>query len=252
MNGVKNIKIEKFDPPADAPSNQGAMVKLVTSMNNPSLIGLPLGSVALDLFYEDTRLGQAKAKDTVLIGASKSPLILEDTLYRQTEQKHQDNLSALYSNYLTERPLAMIMAVFPLKSDSISPVTWLTNGTMALTLNVPLQSSVPLQFIHGIAVDDLAIAFNSTTPYIPTLQSSKMSAGFKLPFNISISAWSACNSIALAYAGKGLGSINSGIPNLANSNTSDLISFSLPSSSMMINYGAHEDFGTFVADLTTS
>ncbi|KAG0263981.1 hypothetical protein BG011_007702 [Mortierella polycephala] len=251
MNGFKNIKIEKLDLHADAPNNQGAMVKLVMFMNNPSPIGVSLGSVVLDLFYEDTHLGQVTAKDAVLVGASKSPLILEGTLYRQTEQKHLDNLSVFFSNYLSGKVVMAVAKGVSVKPDSIRPMPWVSDGIMALTLNVPLRSSMSLQLIHGIAIDNFAITLNSTTPYVPTIQSTKMSAGFKLPFNISISARNVSNSIALAYADKVLGNINSGIPSLANLNTSGLISFSLPTSSMMINDGAHEDFDTFVEGLIT-
>ena len=61
----------------DAPNNQGAVVKLVTLMNNPSLIGMILGSIVLDLFFEGTHLGQVTAQSATLVGGgSESPLEL--------------------------------------------------------------------------------------------------------------------------------------------------------------------------------
>src|SRR5690554_1224839 len=95
MNGFGKVTIDSFTMPGDAPNNTGAYVRLVTSMNNPSPIGMVRGTMVLDMFYEGTYLGQVTAKDAVLVGNSPSPLILEGLLFRQTNQADLDRVSIL-------------------------------------------------------------------------------------------------------------------------------------------------------------
>ncbi|KAG0271035.1 hypothetical protein BGZ95_001226 [Linnemannia exigua] len=251
MNGFGKITIKKFDLPGDAPNNQGAIVKLVTLMNNPSPIGMTLGSIVLDLFYEGTHLGQVTAQNATLVGGgSESPLELEGVLYRQTMAQDLAHLSVLMSNYLGGKVTTTTAKGVSVKPDGVNPVSWLSNGIMALTLTVPLQSPVPLQIIQGIKIMDMGIAFNPATPYVPTVSSKSMTAGFKIPFNITVKAQSVTNSIALGYAGKVLGDILDSIPSQANSNIPGLISFGLPPSPLVVKQDAHEEFNTFLADLT--
>ncbi|KAF9988201.1 hypothetical protein BGZ75_009820 [Mortierella antarctica] len=250
MNGFQNIKLEKFDLPSDAPDNQGAVVKLVTSMNNPSPIGVVLGSVVLDLFYEGTHLGQVTAQDAVLVGGSPSPLTLEGTLYRQSDQHDLDNLSVLFSNYLAGKATITTAKGVSVKPNGREPVSWLSDGIMALTLSVPLQSPVPIQIIQGIQINDLGIAFHPDASYSPTVQSKSMSAGFKVPFNITINTRSVSNTITMGYAGKILGNINHSSPSPASSDIPGQISFGLPPSTLAVLPASQEEFNNFLADLT--
>lgn len=251
MNGFGKIMIKKFDLPRDVPNNQGAVVKLVTLMNNPSPIGMTLGSIVLDLFYEGTRLGQVTAQNATLVGGgSESPLELEGVLYRQMGTEDLKHLSVLFSNYLAGKVTMTMAKGVSVKPDGVNPVSWLSDGIMALILTVPLQSPTSLQIIGGIQIMDMGIAFNPATPYVPTVLSKSMTAGVKFPFNITIHVQTVSNSIALGYGGKVLGDIQASVPSQVNSNLRDLITFSLPSSPLVVKDDAHEDFNTFLADLT--
>ncbi|CAO3570476.1 unnamed protein product [Mortierella alpina] len=250
MDKFQNIKLEKFDLPSDAPDNQGAIVKLTTSMNNPSPIGVVLGSVVLNLFYGGTHLGQVKAQNAVLVGGSSSPLTLEDTLYRQSDQKDLNNLSTLFSNYLAGGATITTAKGISVKPNGKEPVSWLSDGIMALTLSVPLQSPVPIQIIQGIQINDLGIAFHPDASCSPTVQSNSMSAGFKIPFNITIHTRSVSNTISMGFAGKILGNINNGMPCPASSEIPGQISFALPPSTLNVLPDSKEEFNNFLADLT--
>ncbi|KAF9548058.1 hypothetical protein EC957_007341 [Mortierella hygrophila] len=251
MDGFEKITINKFDLPRDAPNNQGAVVKMVTVMNNPSPIGMTLGSIVLDLFYEGTYLGQVTAQNATLVGGgSESPLELEGVLYRQTGTEDMNHLSVLFSNYLAGRVTMTVAKGVSVKPDGVNPVSWLSEGIMALTLTVPLQSPKPLQIINGIQIMDMGITFNPATPYVPTVLSKSMTAGVKFPFNITIHVQTVTNSITLGYGGKVLGDIQASVPSQVNSNLQDLIAFSLPSSPLVVMGDAHEYFNTFLADLT--
>ncbi|KAF9930021.1 hypothetical protein FBU30_000934 [Linnemannia zychae] len=251
MNNFGKISIKKFDLPSDAPNNQGAMIKLVTLMNNPSPIGMTLGSIVLDLFYNNTHLGQVTAQNATLLGGSESPLELEGVLFRQIEAKKLTDLSVMMSNYLGGKVTNTTAKGVLVKPDGTNPVSWLSNGLTGLTLNVPLQSPDPLQIIQGIQAMDMGIAFPPATPYVPTVSSKTMIAGFKIPFNITVNATTITNSIALGYQDKMLGNINGSVPSLASTNIPGMIAFSLPPSPLVVKEDAHDAFSTFLADLTT-
>ncbi|KAG9063095.1 hypothetical protein KI688_004695 [Linnemannia hyalina] len=172
--------------------------------------------LVLDLFYEGTYLGQVTAQNATLVGGgSGSPVMMT---------------------------VAKSVSVKP---DGVNPVSWLNDGIMALTLTVPLRSPKPLQIINGIQTMDMGITFNPATPYVPTVLSKSITAGVKFPFNITIHV----QTNQLDYVGV-LGDIQASVPSQVNSNLQDLIAFCLPSSPLVVMGDAHEDFNTFLADLT--
>ncbi|KAK3814249.1 MAG: hypothetical protein J3Q66DRAFT_315012 [Benniella sp.] len=251
MNGFGKVTIESFTMPGDAPNNGGALVKLVTSMNNPSPIGMVLGSMILDLYYEGTHLGQVTAKDAVLVGNSPSPLTLEGVLFRQTNQTDLDNVSVLMSNYLGGKVTMTSAKGVSVKPDGVNAVSWLSEGLLALTLNVPLQSPVPLNVIRDISIKDMAMVFDQNKPYVPTASSNTVTAGFQLPFNITVAMQNVSNTMSIVYKDKVVGDINAAVWSEANSDMNKgLIVFSLPPSPLAVKEDAKEEFNQFVADLT--
>jgi hypothetical protein len=153
------------------------------------------------------------------------------------------------SNYLGGKVTMTTARGVSVKPDGVHPVSWLNNGTANLTLEVPLQSPVPLQIIHGIKMMDMGNTFNPAMPYVPTILSRSMTAGFKLPFNITVKAQSVSNSIALGYGGKVLGETHGSVTSQANSSVPGLISFALPPSPLVVKEDMHEEFNKFLAGL---
>ncbi|KAF9914339.1 hypothetical protein BX616_008496 [Lobosporangium transversale] len=253
MNGFGKVTIDSFTMPGDAPNNAGAYVRLVTSMNNPSPIGMTLGTMVLDLFYEGTYLGQVTATDAVLIGNSPSPLTLEGLLFYQTNQTDLDNVSTLMSNFLAGKVTMTSAKGVAVKPDGINSISWLSNGLLSLTLNVPLQSPTPLNVIRDISIKDMGMIFNETSPYTPTASSNMVTAGFKLPFNITVGMQSVSNSMSILYKGKVLTDINAAVWSQAQSDVpGGLIVFSLPPSLLVVKDDAKEEFDQFIADLTVN
>ncbi|KAF9944376.1 hypothetical protein BGZ65_012150, partial [Modicella reniformis] len=253
MNGFGKVAIDSFTMPGDAPNNAGAYVKLVTSMNNPSPIGMVLGTMVLDMFYQNTYLGQVTAKNAVLIGNSPSPLTLEGILFRQTNQTDLDNVSTLMSNFLAGKVTMTSAKGVSVKPNGVNDVSWLSKGLLALTLNVPLQSPTPLNVIRDINIKDMGMVFNQSNPYVPIASSNTVTAGFKLPFNITVGMQNVSNTMSILYKGKVVGDIDAAVWSQANSDISNgLIVFSLPPSPLVIKEDAKEEFNQFVADLTVN
>ncbi|KAG0263558.1 hypothetical protein BG011_008622 [Mortierella polycephala] len=253
MNGFGKVTIDSFTMPGDAPNNTGAYVRLVTSMNNPSPIGMVLGTMVLDMFYEGTYLGQVTAKDAVLVGNSPSPLILEGLLFRQTNQADLDRVSVLMSNFLAGKVTMTTAKGVSVLPDGVNSVSWLSRGLLALTLNVPLQTPTPLNVIRDISIKDMSMVFNPATPFAPTASSNLVTAGFKLPFDITVSMQNVSNVMSIVYKDKVLGDIDAAVWNEALSDVPNgLIVFSLPPSPLIVKEDAQEEFSQFVADLTVN
>ncbi|KAF9431427.1 hypothetical protein BGZ76_000324, partial [Entomortierella beljakovae] len=253
MNSFNQVVIDSFEMPGDAPNNAGAYVRLVTSMNNPSPIGVTLGTMVLDMFYEGTFLGQVTAKNAVLIGNSPSPLILEGTLVRQTNQTDLDKISVLISSYLSGGSAMTSAKGVSVKPDGVSEVSWLSNGLLSLTLNVPLKSPVPLNVIRDIKIMDMGMIFNTSSPYAPTSSSNTITAGFKLPFNITVGMQNVSNTMSLIYKDKILTDIDAAVWDPLRSDVPNgLLTFNMPSSPLVVKEDAHEEFNNFIADLTVN
>ncbi|KAF9198816.1 hypothetical protein BGZ49_000267 [Haplosporangium sp. Z 27] len=253
MNNFNKVVIDSFEMPGDAPNNTGAYVRLVTSMNNPSPIGVTLGTMVLDLSYNGTYLGQVTATNAVLIGNSASPLTLEGVLIRQTNQTDLDKISNLMSVYLSGGSALTSAKGVSVKPDGVNSISWLSNGLLSLTLNVPLKSPVVLNVINNIQILDMGMVFNKSNPYVPTASSKTVTAGFKLPFNITVGMQSVANTMSLVYNSTVLADINTAV---WNQNASDvpngLLVFNLPSSPLTIKDNAHDQFDQFVAALTVN
>lgn len=84
MGGFPDVKILKFDLPSDAAPGQGINLQIDTAMNNPSPIGITLGTIVLDISTGTTKLGQVRATGASLMGKSESILNLTGTMYPQT------------------------------------------------------------------------------------------------------------------------------------------------------------------------
>lgn len=84
MGGFQGVRILKFDLPSDAAPGQGINLSIDTEMNNPSPIGVTLGTIVLDIGCNGTHLGQVKATGAVLQGNSPSVLNLTGLMTPQT------------------------------------------------------------------------------------------------------------------------------------------------------------------------
>ncbi|KAF9973351.1 hypothetical protein BGZ73_003428 [Actinomortierella ambigua] len=251
MNGFDQVRIDSFDLPGDAPGGEGARVRLVTSMHNPSPIGMTLGTIVLDMYYDGVSLGQVSANNAVLVGQSASPLVLEGILNRKTNQTELDIISTLMSNYLGGRVSITSAKGVSVKPDGVNPVSWLSNGLTAMTLTVPLQSATPLNLIQDISIADMGMVFDTANPYAPLANSNLVTAKFQLPWNITVQMQNVSNTMSIGYRGKTLADIAEPVWAPASSDLAKgLISFSLPASRLAVKPDAHEEFNQFVADLT--
>ncbi|KAG0344028.1 hypothetical protein BG004_004799 [Podila humilis] len=257
MNGLSNfsnLKILKFDLPGDAPNGAGALISISAAIDNPSPIGMNLGTLTLDMNFETAYLGQVVAKNVVLVPGKPMILNLEGTLLKQTDPIHLQELSTLFSNFLgnvVTKASAQGVSVFP---DGINAVSWLTSAIVTTKLIVPLVSPEPLNVIQDLKIKDMGLYVRPENPWAPTTYSNEVSAMFKLPFNISLNITELANAtFTIVYKGIPLADLTAAVWNQTMSDmANNKIVFTLPSSPLSVKLDAHGAFQDFLTEVLQS
>ncbi|KAG0088387.1 hypothetical protein BGZ92_006241 [Podila epicladia] len=255
MNGFPQVEILKFDLPSDAANGQGINLSIDTAMHNPSPIGVELGTVVLDISYQNVRLGQVRAAGASLKGQSLSVLNLTGIMEPQSTPEGLAKVSELFSAYIAgkaSQTTAKGVAVLP---DGNNRVNWLSAGLEAMVLNVKLQSPVPLNIIKSIALGPMGMNFTGTSDYAPIATSPQVVAGFQMPFGFSLNVTSVQNNMTVIYNEKPMAQVNAlawGAATTVKENGNSSILFALPPTPFAINDDAHADFDSFVKELTVN
>ncbi|KAF9110825.1 hypothetical protein BGX27_005838 [Mortierella sp. AM989] len=248
LSNFSNLKILKFDLPADAP--EGALISISAAVANPSPIGMDLGTITLDMSFETANLGRVVAKNATLIGGQPMILNLEGTLLRQTDPVHLQELSLLMSNYLggiVTMASAKGVSVFP---DGVNAVSWLTSAILATNMKIPLVAPAPLNVIQSLDIKDMGLTVRPEAPWSPTASSNAVVANFKLPFNISLNITELANAtMTLIYKGTPLADLTAAVWNQSQSVMPNKIVFTLPPSPLNVKDDAHDAFQAFLTDV---
>ncbi|KAF9299752.1 hypothetical protein BGZ74_008681 [Mortierella antarctica] len=245
LNNFANLQILGFNLPSDAPDGNGALVSIQASIDNPSPIGMTLGTITLDMYFQTAYLGRVVAKNVTLVGGQPMALNLEGILLKQNDPIHAQELSLLISNYLANIPTLATgkgVSVFP---DGVHAVSWLTNAITSTSLTVPLKAVQPLDVIKNIAINDMNLVMSQAQPWAPMVNSNSISADFNIPFNISINITELGNTtFKMVWQGKPFVELSTAVWNTTASNMPmNKVVFSVPPSPMNINdHGAFTDF----------
>ncbi|KAG0057609.1 hypothetical protein BGZ83_006982 [Gryganskiella cystojenkinii] len=253
MGGFPDVKILKFDLPSDAPDGQGINLSIDTAMNNPSPIGIVLGTIVLDISFNGTKLGQVKATGASLQGHSESVLNLTGTMIPQTTPQGLATVSALFSSYIAGSSSVTQAKGVSVLPDGVNEVGWLSRGLMSMNLNVPLQSPTPLNIIKSISLGAMGMNWTNTDSYAPLANSPGVVAGFQMPFGFSINVTQVQNNMTVIYNNKNLANLNAaewGPAVTTKDVNGSSINFALPPTPFAINADAHADFDDFVTKLT--
>ncbi|KAF9926523.1 hypothetical protein FBU30_003926 [Linnemannia zychae] len=253
MGGFPNVRILKFDLPSDDPSGKGINLVIDTAMNNPSPIGVSLGTIVLDIGYNGTQLGQVRATGATLAGNSESVLNLTGTMFPQTTPEGLATVSSLFSAYiggLSSETTARGVSVLP---DGVNEVSWLSIGLKSMVLKVPLQSPAPLNIIKSITLGPMGMNWTNTDAYAPLANSPGVVAGFEMPFGFSLNVTQVQNNMTVIYNNKPMASLNAeqwGPAVTTKDANGTAINFALPPTPFAINADSHADFDDFVNKLT--
>ncbi|KAF8925313.1 hypothetical protein BGZ47_003362, partial [Haplosporangium gracile] len=253
MAGFPGVQILKFDLPSDAAGGQGINLVIDTAMNNPSPIGITLGTIVLDIGFNGTALGQVRATGASLMGNSQSVLNLTGIMTPQTTPEGLATVSSLFSAYIaggTSVTSAKGVSVLP---DGVNEVGWLSTGLKSMALNVPLVAPPGLNIIQSITLGPMGMNWTNADAYAPLANSPGVIAGFKMPFGFSLNVTQVQNSMTVIYNNKDMATLNAlewGAAVTTKDANGTAINFALPPTPFAIAADAHADFDDFVTKLT--
>ncbi|KAG0335580.1 hypothetical protein BG004_008396 [Podila humilis] len=255
MGGFPNVKILKFDLPSDAPNGGGINLAIDTAMNNPSPIGITLGTIVLDIGAGNTKLGQVRATGASIQGKSDSILNLTGIMFPQTTPQDLEVVSGIFSSYIggkVSETTARGVSVLP---DGVNEVSWLSVGLKSMVLKVPLQSPEPLNIIKSIVLGPMGMNWTGVDAYAPLANSPGVVAAFQMPFGFSLNVTQVQNNMTIVYNTKDMATLNTATwgPAVTTKDATgpgSSINFALPPTPFAIAADSHADFDDFVTKLT--
>jgi antitoxin (DNA-binding transcriptional repressor) of toxin-antitoxin stability system len=200
FNGLPGVTISNFQLPSDDPSG-GIHIETDASIPSPSQLGINLGTVTFQSFFQNTLVGPLSANNLVLTPNAVSKTHLSGRIVSQTGA-NLDVLGELFSGFLAGQNLTLVT-----KGDSVQPpgssqpVGWLNTAFQSLSLEVILPGE-KLQIIKQIDLNDLAVTIQTQDQaFKPPASSQHTVAKYSNPFGFSLQVVQSGETIDLASHG---------------------------------------------------
>lgn len=249
MNSFPNVTITSFNLPYDDPAG-GIHMSLGTVLNNPSPIGVQLGTISLDVGYDGLYLGPVSAQNVTLQSGANT-IQLEGRMIPQTQPGDLVKVSQLFSQYVAGKPSNTTAHGVSAAPDGIHPVNWLSKGFQSVQLDVTLAPNSQLKLITGIDMGDLDLLFTNSTPYAPLASAPNVTANFQMPFGFSMNITQVTQNITIGTNETGpVANLQSGYVNSVSNQKSGILNFALLNSPLVVIPGKEQTFNDFNANLT--
>ncbi|KAG6891741.1 hypothetical protein C0992_006161 [Termitomyces sp. T32_za158] len=189
FNGLPGVTISNFELPSDDPAG-GIHIETDTLIPSPAQLGIDLGTVTFQSFFQDTLVGPLSGNDLFLAPGVTTKSHLSGRMLPQTG-KDLDNLGILFSNFLAGKDQTLTT-----KGDSVQP-----SG-----------SDEPV--IQSIALNDLTVTVdNQDQAFAPPASSHFTLAKYKNPFGFSLQVIEAGQNLILNGGGVDIAQLT--IPKMA-------------------------------------
>ncbi|RUP43844.1 hypothetical protein BC936DRAFT_136643 [Jimgerdemannia flammicorona] len=249
MAGFTKAEVLEFYLPQDDP-NGGIDMSIVTSLYNPSPIGVQLGTINLNIGYKNTLIGPVSAKN-VFLSSGPNNITLSGKMIKQTAPVDLSNISELMSQYIAGKVSNTTAQGVSAAPDGVHSVGWLSEGFQSITLHVALQTKTPLQLITGISLGSMNFAFNAQSPYSPMVSSDGVSANFKMPFGFSLNITQVEQNMTIATDTDGpIASLQSTWGNATSNSGLGVLNFVIGQSPLTIFPDKYAAFDRFSTNLT--
>ncbi|KAF9956522.1 hypothetical protein BGZ65_002641, partial [Modicella reniformis] len=184
FNGLQGLVIQKYDLPSNDPN--GIHLVLAATLPNPSNVGIEMGTVVFDNFFQDQNIGFVQTSGLKLMPGGITPIAMEGTLTKQTSKDGLNALGDMFRMALNGGSPNLIV-----KGKSVTPasgpVSWLSSAFGSLAMNVTLPSLGKQDIITGIAIKTMTLDFTGGNPYNIMTSSDNIEATFKIPFSFPLS-----------------------------------------------------------------
>lgn len=219
MDQFNGIKIDNFTLSESNQSTNALDMRVETSLNNPSVVGVQLGDIVFDMYYGGQKIGQVSSNN-VTIHPGPNQMILSGLLSANSTGNNTQIFSDLFTNYLagntssiqvvghsltipnpsssnTTTPFNITeptMRTLESSTSSFTTVPWLESAVKNLNLTVALKNPAmtdsdtrPPSLINDIAMDGMFLRFpevNGSNLPNPILSVKNVTVLFSLPFDI--------------------------------------------------------------------
>ncbi|TFK44582.1 hypothetical protein BDQ12DRAFT_661303 [Crucibulum laeve] len=206
FNGLPGVTISNFQLPSDD-SAGGIHIETDAVIPSPAQLGIDLGTVTFQSFFEGALVGPDKASTAL----SASNLSLAPNSVTKTHLSGRivpqsgsnlDVMGKLFSNFLAGQNQTLETrgdSVQP--SGSSGPVSWLSTAFKTLALDVILPGE-KLQVIQSITLNDLSVVMQTADQaFAPPTSSEFTLAKYKNPFEFSLQVVESGQTIILSSLG---------------------------------------------------
>ncbi|KAK1218918.1 hypothetical protein PQX77_018360 [Marasmius sp. AFHP31] len=200
FNNLPGVTISNFELPSDDP-NGGIHIETDSTIPSPAQLGIDLGTVTFNSFYEGVLIGPLSAQSLVLAPNSETKTHLSGRIVPQSGDD-LETVGKLFTEYLKASNLTLSV-----RGESVQPgggeqVTWLSEAFKTLELQVSLPGQ-KFDIIQSITLSDLEVTLTDPgQAYSPLTSASNTLAQYKNPFGFSLQVIEAGQEIFLGAGGR--------------------------------------------------
>ncbi|KAG2131418.1 uncharacterized protein EDB93DRAFT_1255529 [Suillus bovinus] len=207
FNGLPGVTISNFQLPSEDPAG-GITISTDSIIPSPAQLGIDLGNVGFQAYFENTRIGPLTATDLILSPESSVTSHLSGQMVPQSGSG-LNTIGKLFSEYIAADNITLNV-----QGDTVQPpganeqVTWLSTAFKTLTLDVILPGK-KFDIIQSIALLDLSLTMQSQDQaFSPLSGSDNTVAQYKNPFGFSLQVIQSTVNINLNYGGTAAAQLN--------------------------------------------
>src|SRR5687767_4792095 len=138
MQNFPSVIINSFDAPAEHPDG-GIEIEIVSTMGNPSPIGVELGDLVFDVEYLGHIVGEVSATGVTLTSGDNK-LVLKGRLTPQNDTEALVAVGDMFSKFITgQNATTGVIAKSVKPSHGSAPISWLQSAFEGTKLSVILE-----------------------------------------------------------------------------------------------------------------
>ncbi|KAF9451269.1 hypothetical protein P691DRAFT_757432 [Macrolepiota fuliginosa MF-IS2] len=212
FNNLPGVTISNFQLPSDDPAG-GIHVETDAMIPSPAQLGLELGHVTFDAFFQDVLVGPLAADNLTLKPQAVAQTHLSGRIVPQSGND-LNTIGFLFSEFLAGRNTTL-----ETRGDSVQPpgadgpVTWLSTAFKTLSLNVVLPGQ-KFDVIKSIQLNDLEVTIRTADQaFAPPASSKNTVAQYANPFGFSLQVVEAAQTLDLNMGGVNIAELD--LPKMA-------------------------------------
>lgn len=199
FNNLPGVSISNFELPSDDPEG-GIHMELDVLIPSPAQLGIDLGTVTFESFYNHVNVGPLTGDTLVLEPESQTTKHMAGRITPKGDDE-LDTIGELFTRYLQADNISLIAQGESVKPDGSTEIGWLSAAFKTLELEVTLQGET-FNLIQSITIDDLTVTMQTDDQtWAPPSSSDSTNAVYRNPFGFSLQVIQAGETITIGYGG---------------------------------------------------